>query len=113
MKTERFIFILLFCCSVNLHAISPYVKGYRLYIRYVKHIPKYGIKAPELLKKLHIRSSQQLHQLIQSGKIVEEVAKFNPNAAKGIEKILKKGKEKELEVFLNEVMKGRIPLGCN
>ncbi|WP_457563615.1 hypothetical protein [Caminibacter pacificus] len=113
MKFKRLFFIALICCSVNLHAISPYVKGYRLYIRYVKRIPKNGIKAPDLLRKLHVRTPEQLHQLIKSGKIVEEVAKFNPNAAKGIEKILKKGKEKELEIFLTQVLMGRIPLGCN
>jgi antitoxin component of MazEF toxin-antitoxin module len=97
----------------NLYAISPYVKGYRLYIRYVKHIPKFGIKAPQLLKKLNIKSSDELKYLISSHEIVKRVAKFNPKAAKGIEKILNKNKEKELEAFLLAVYEGKIPPGCN
>jgi hypothetical protein len=101
------------CLITPLFAINPYVKGYRYYIKYVKHIPKYGIKAPELLKKLNIRSTKEIDKLIYSGKIVEEIKKFNPAAAKGIEKILKKGKQKELSIFLKYVYLGKIPPGCN
>ena len=99
--------------SSNLYAISPYVKGYRLYIRYVKHIPGYGIKAPQLLKILNITGADELIRLIETGKIVEKVEEFNPKAAKGIEKILQKGKQKDLEAFLLSVYEGKIPPGCN
>ena len=110
MKTKILMSALL---ATNLLAISPYVKGYRLYIRYVKHIPKYGIKAPELLKQLGVKSSAEIDELIKSGEIVKKVAKFNPKAAKGIERILKKGKQKELSVFLKSVFNGEIPPGCD
>jgi hypothetical protein len=105
--------VLCSCIVTQTFAISPYVKGYRLYIRYVKHIPKYGIKAPELLKKLNVNSTAQLQKLLRSGEIVEKIKTFNPAAAKGIEKILKKGKEKELEAFLIQIFQGHIPPGCN
>ncbi len=105
--------IIVLTFSSNLYAISPFVKGYRLYIRYVKHIPGYGIKAPQLLEKLNITSADELIRLIETGKIVEKVKEFNPKAAKGIEKILKKGKKKELETFLLTVYEGKIPPGCN
>lgn len=101
------------CLSVPLFAISPYVKGYKLYIRYVKHIPKDGIKAPLLLKKLGINSAEEIDELIKTGEIVQKVKKFNPAAAKGIEKILKKGKGKELDIFLKSIYMGKIPPGCN
>jgi hypothetical protein len=105
--------IAILCIALPLFAISPYVKGYRLYIRYVKHIPGHGIKAPELLKKLNVHSEKELEELLQSGEIVEKVKKFDPAAAKGIETILKKGKEKELEAFLKQIFLGKIPPGCN
>ena len=111
---KKSIFSILLCAALSntLYAITPYVKGYRLYIRYVKHIPKYGIKAPELLKKLQIHSTQQLKKMIESGEIVQKVKKFNPKAANGIKTILKKDK-KSLEVFLEEVYQGKIPWGCH
>ena len=92
---------------------KPLRKRVQIYIRYVKHIPKFGIKAPMLLKRLNIKSSEELKYLIETHEIVKRVAKFNPEAAKGIEKILNKNKEKELEAFLLAVYEGRIPPGCN
>ena len=108
----KLIFSVLFLFSVNLYAITPYVKGYRLYIRYVKHIPRYGIKTPQLLKKLNISTTQELIELIESGKIVEKVKSFNPKAAEGIKKILNKDK-KSFEVFIISVYEGKVPAGCH
>jgi hypothetical protein len=100
--------------STQLFAISPYIDGYRAYIRYVKHIPKYGIKAPDLLKKLGVKNEEDLLALFKdNGKpLIEKTKKFNPQAAKGLEKIIKRGKLKQLKVFLFDVLNGQIPAGC-
>ncbi|WP_457560258.1 hypothetical protein [Caminibacter sp.] len=92
-------------------AISPYVKGYRLYIRYVKHTPPRELKAPYLLKKLNITSLNELNREIDSGEIVKKLEKINPKAAKGLQKALSKDK-KAVKVFLDSIFEGKIPPGC-
>jgi ribosomal protein L15 len=100
--------------STQLYAIRPYVDGYRMYIRYVKHIPRYGIKAPDLLKQLNVRTEEDLDKLFENnGKLlIEKTAQFNPKAAEGLKKIIKRGKIKQLKVFLSNILTGRIPAGC-
>ncbi|GAB6045352.1 hypothetical protein JCM11957_09500 [Caminibacter profundus] len=112
MKSKLTLGVMLITLTTSLYGLSPYVKGYKLYIRYVKHIPKYGIKAPQLLKSLGVNSTEELEKLIDSGEIVEKVEKFNPKAAEGIKKILKKDK-KSFKFFLKSVYEGKIPLGCS
>ncbi|EDM24542.1 hypothetical protein FE773_08280 [Caminibacter mediatlanticus TB-2] len=53
-KKSFMIVLILLMSTTSLFALSKYVIGYRYYIRYVKHIPKYGIKTPELLKTFMI-----------------------------------------------------------
>jgi len=106
--------LIIFALASQLYAISPYIDGYRAYIRYVKHIPRYGIKAPELLKKLNVKNEEELLNLFKdNGKpLIEKTRQFNPKAAKGLEKIIKRGKLKQLKVFLFNVLNGQIPAGC-
>jgi len=113
MKHKTSIFIA-FALSTQLYAINPYIDGYRAYIRHVKHIPKYGIKAPELLKKLNVKNEEDLLNLFKdNGKLlIEKTRQFNPKAAEGLEKIIKRGKLKQLKVFLFNVFNGQIPIGC-
>ncbi len=113
MKLKKSIFIAL-ALSTQIYAISPYIAGYKAYIRYVKHIPKYGIKAPELLKKLNVKNEEDLLNLFKdNGKLlIEKTRQFNPKAAEGLEKIIKRGKLKQLKVFLFNVLNGQIPTGC-
>ncbi|GAB6074140.1 hypothetical protein [Nautilia lithotrophica] len=113
MKLKTSVFIAL-ALSTQLYAISPYIDGYRAYIRYVKHIPKYGIKAPELLKKLNVHNEEDLLNLFKDDAkpLIEKTRQFNPKAAEGLEKIIKRGKLKQLKVFLFNVLNGQIPAGC-
>ncbi len=106
---KKFIFLAL--VATFSFAISPYVQGYRLYIRYVKHISTHELKAPVLLKKAGIKSVQQLDTLIKTGQIVPIVKKFDPKAAEGLKKALLKNK-KALAVFLEAIYNGKIPPGC-
>jgi hypothetical protein len=113
MKLKSSILITL-VLSTQLYAINPYVDGYRAYIKYVKHIPKYGIKAPELLKKLNVKNEEDLLNLFKDNAkpLIEKTKQFNPKAAEGLEKIIKRGKLKQLKVFLFDVLNGHIPAGC-
>jgi hypothetical protein len=106
--------VLTLALFTQLYAISPYIDGYRSYIRYVKHIPRYGIKAPDLLKKLNVRNEEDLLNLLKDNAkpLIEKTREFNPKAAKGLEKIIKRGKLKSLKVFLFNVLNGQIPAGC-
>jgi len=111
MRFKTLIFI---CLSFSLlFALSPYNEGYRQYIRYVKHIPHYGIKAPMLLKKLNVKNEDDLKALFQNNAelLIKNTAKFNPEASKGLEKIIKKGKITSLEAFLTGIVNGKIPPG--
>ena len=98
----------------NAFAISPYVEGYRLYIRYIKHIPGAGIKAPILLRKLHVYTEQDFQNLFKDNakELIEKTKAFNPKAAKAIQKIVKEGKLKYLKAFLQQIYYGKIPPGC-
>ena len=98
----------------NAYAISPYVKGYRLYIRYIKHIPGAGIKAPDLLKKLNVQTETDFENLFKdNGKLlIEKTKAFNPKAAKALQKIVNEGKLQYLKAFLQQIFYGKIPPGC-
>ena len=100
--------------TVRLFAFSPYTDGCKTHIRYVKHIPRYGIKAPELLKKLNVKNEEDLLNLFKDNAkpLIEKTKQFNPKAAEGLEKIIKRGKLKQLKVFLFDVLNGHIPAGC-
>jgi len=110
----RLTFVLLFCVNTVLFAVNYYNQGYRAYIRYVKHIPKYGMKSTQLLKKLNVHSEKELAALFKNnGKLlIEKVQKFNPKAAEGLKKIVKKGKLKAFQKFLTDVFNGKVPPGC-
>jgi ribosomal protein L15 len=112
MKLNLKLLLTLFLFT-NLFALSPYVDGYRAYIRYVKHIPRYGIKAPKLLKQLNVHTESDLLALFQNNgqPLIEKTKQFNPKAAEGLEKIIKKGKLNSLKVFLTGIVNGRIPPG--
>ena len=111
LKTSMLIALAL---TTQLYAISPYIDGYKAYIRYVKHIPRYGIKAPELLKKLNVKNEEDLLNLFKDNAkpLIEKTRQFNPKAAEGLEKIIKRGKLKQLKVYLFNVFNGQIPVGC-
>ncbi|WP_457565079.1 hypothetical protein [Caminibacter sp.] len=89
-------------------AISPYVKGYRLYIRYVKHTPPRELKAPYLLKKLNITSLNELNREIDSGEIVKKLEKSTQKLLKVCKKLSQKTK-KQLKCFLIQFLKEKFP----
>ncbi len=98
----------------NAYAISPYVKGYRLYIRYIKHIPGAGIKAPILLRKLNVHTQQDFDNLFKNNaeELIQKTKAFNPKAAKALQKIVNEGKIEYLKAFLQQIFYGKIPPGC-
>ena len=112
-EAMRLKFLFVMFIITNLFAISPYIDGYKMYIRYVKHIPKYGIKAPVLLKKLNVKTPNELNALFQNNaeKLILQTQKFNSEAAKGLEKIIKKGKLSSLKAFFLGIINGKIPPG--
>lgn len=97
----------------SLFALSPYVKGYRDYIRYIKYVTGRELKSPYLLQKLGIQTQEDLQkEFANNAKILlQKAQKFNPRVAEGIQKIIKKGDLKDLEVFWSGIVNGRIPPG--
>ena len=94
-------------------AMADYNKGFKYYNKYVKR--KAHIKSTQFIKALGVKTVDELKALFaDNGKpLVEKLKKINPKAAKGVEKIIKKGKLKDLEDFLVGIMEGKIPAGCS
>ncbi|WP_024787742.1 MULTISPECIES: hypothetical protein [unclassified Lebetimonas] len=95
------------------YAINAYTAGYRAYIRYIKHSGGHTLKAPELLKKLNVVTPDQLNELFADNAkpFLEKLKTLNPKAAKGMQKIIEKGKLPYLKVFFTQILQGRIPPG--
>ena len=94
-------------------AMADYNKGFKYYNKYVKR--KAHLKSTQLIKELGVQTVDELKALFaNNGKpLVEKLKKINPKAAKGVEKIIKKRKLKDLEDFLVGIMEGKIPAGCS
>ena len=94
-------------------ASADYNKGFKYYNKYVKR--KAHLKSTQLIKELGVQTVDELKALFaDNGKpLVEKLKKINPKAAKGVEKIIKKGKLKDLEDFLIGIMEGKIQAGCS
>lgn len=107
----RLLLLLVFVSS--LFALSPYVKGYRDYIRYIKYSSGRELKSPYLLRKLNIVTPEELNKYFENNAtlLLKKVEKINPKIAEGIKKIIKKGDLKDLKVFWNSIINGKIPPG--
>ncbi len=94
-------------------AMADYNVGFKYYNKYVKR--KSHLKSTQLIKELGVQTIDELKALFKdNGKpLVEKLKQINPKAAKGVEKIIKKGKLKDLEDFLVGIMEGKIPAGCS
>jgi hypothetical protein len=94
-------------------ALADYNVGFKYYNKYIKG--KSHLKSTQLIKELEVKSVDELKALFKdNGKpLVEKLKQINPKAAKGVEKIIKKGKLKDLEDFLVGIMEGKIPAGCS
>jgi len=94
-------------------AMADYNKGFKYYNKYVKK--KSHVKSTQFIKAIGVNTVEELKALFKdNGKALIEKAKaIDPKAAKGIEKIIKKGKLKDLEDFLIGIMQGKIPAGCS
>jgi TPR repeat protein len=95
-------------------AMADYNKGFKYYDKYVKR--KAHLKSTQLIKVLGVKTVDDLKALFKdNGKpLIEKLkAAGQEKAAKGIEKIAKKGKLKDLEDFLVGIMQGKIPAGCS
>ena len=95
-------------------ALADYNRGFKYYNKYVKK--KSHIKSTQLIKILGVQTVDELKALFKdNGKpLIEKLkATGHEKAAKGVEKIIKKGKLKDLEDFLVGIMEGKIPAGCS
>jgi len=94
-------------------ASADYNKGFKYYNKYIKK--KSGVTSTQLLKKLGINDQDTLKSLLKDNAkgLIEAAKKAGlKKVAKGIEKIVKKGKTKDLKDFLIGIMNGKIPAGC-
>jgi len=94
-------------------ASADYNKGFKYYNKYVKK--KSGLKSTQLIKVLEVKNIDELNKLFENnGKgLVEKLkATGKDKAAKAMEKIIKKGKLKDVHDFLKGIMEGKIPAGC-
>ncbi|NPA54801.1 MAG: hypothetical protein GXO40_00360 [Epsilonproteobacteria bacterium] len=95
-------------------AMADYNKGFKYYNKMVKKKSK--LKSSQLIKLLNIKTPAQLEKLLANdakGLIAALKKAGQEKAAKGIEKIVKKGKLKDLKDFLIGIMNGKIPAGCS
>jgi DNA-directed RNA polymerase beta subunit len=94
-------------------AMADYNKGFKYYNKYIKR--KAGLKSTQMLKALGVNTTDELKALFKDNAkpLIEKLQKINPKAAKGVEKIVKKHKLKDLEDFLIGIMNGKIPAGCS
>jgi len=95
-------------------ASADYNKGFKYYNKFVKK--KSHIKSTQLIKLLGVKTPDELKALFKDnakGLIEKLKASGNKKAVKGIEKIIKKGKLKDLEDFLIGIMNGKVPAGCS
>jgi len=94
-------------------AFADYNKGFKYYNKYVKK--KSGIKSTQLIKILGVKSLNDLDKLFENnGKpLIEKLkAAGEEKAAKAMQKVIKKGKLKDVHDFLRGIMEGKIPAGC-
>jgi ribosomal protein S3AE len=95
-------------------AFADYNRGFKYYNKYIKR--KAHIKSTELIKILDVNTTDDLNKLFEnnaSGLIQKLKDNNQTKAVKGVEKIIKKGKLKDLEDFLKGIMEGKIPAGCS
>ena len=95
-------------------AMADYNVGFRYYSKFIKS--KAHLKAPKMMKILNVQTIDELKGLFKDngkGLIAKLNAAGEKKAAKGVEKIIKKHKLKDLEDFLIGIMQGNIPAGCS
>jgi len=95
-------------------AMADYNAGFKYYSKFIKR--KAHLKAPKFVKALGVKSADEVKALFKdNGKpLIEKLkAAGESKAAAGVEKIIKKGKLKDLEDFLVGIMEGKIPAGCS
>jgi len=95
-------------------AMADYNVGFKYYNKFVKKKSK--LKSSKLLKLLDIKTVDQLDALLADnakGLIEALKAKGQDKAVAGVQKIIKKGKLKDLKDFLTGILEGKIPAGCS
>ncbi len=103
--------LLLASVSVSV-AMADYNKGLKYFQRYIKKAHK--IKSPDLLKKIGVKTPDDLNALFKDNAkhLIEKLkAAGLKDEAKGVEKIAKKHKLKDLKDFFIGVLNGKLPAG--
>ena len=94
-------------------AFASYNKGLKYYGRYVYRTSH--VKSTQILSKLGITTPDQLKPLLKDNAkgLIDKLNKAGyKKVAKGIEKIVKKHKLKDLEDLFIGVLNGKIPASC-
>jgi len=114
MKLSKLALAALIAAGFTTTAFADYTKGFKYYNKYVKK--KSHIKSTQLIKILGVKTPDELKELFKNnGKpLVEKLkASGHKDAAKAMEKIIKKHKLKDVEDFLIGIMNGKVPAGCS
>lgn len=99
--------------SELLETKGNYNLGYKYYKKYILQPAK--IKVTDFIKIIGAKNKDDLNKLFENNaqKLIEILKKEKQFIAiKGMEKIIKKGKLKDLKAFLQGVLAGKIPASC-
>jgi hypothetical protein len=94
-------------------SFADYNKGFKYFNKYVKKSS--GVTSTAFLKKIDIEDPDDLDALFANNAkgLIEAANKAGlPKVAKGLEKIVKKHKTKDVEDFLKGILNGKVPAGC-
>jgi hypothetical protein len=94
-------------------SFADYNKGFKYFNKYVKK-PS-GVTSSAFIKKIGIEEADDLEPLFKDNAkgLIEAAKKAGlPKVAKGIEKVVKKHKLKDVKDFLIGIANGKVPAGC-
>ena len=114
MKLSRLLVAGVLVASIGATAaFASYNKGFKYYSRYIYRTSH--VRSTAILSNLGIQLPSQLKPLFKDNAkpLIEKLNKAGyKKVAKGIEKIAKKHKLKDLEDFFIGVLNGKIPASC-
>ena len=92
---------------------ADYNKGFKFYQKYIKKPTK--ITSTKFIKELNISTEKDINLLLENNAdlLIKKLKENNQTKAiKGIKKIIKKHKLKDLNDFIKGIYEGKIPAGC-
>jgi len=113
MFNSKILIGVLTCGILTTAAFASDNKGFKYFNKYIKKTAH--LKSTELLNVTGAKSQKDLYKLFENNAtlLIKKLNDANlTKASKGVQKIIKKGKLKDLEDFLKGIMQGKIPAGC-